>query len=758
MSFLRTLCYVPIVAVLLHFIVGCGSDGKSTGPDESRPRIRGNLFTADTAIVAGRSPWALAAADFTGNGFPDVAVADIQGSAVFVLANSGDESLFHAGAPTTYLDTAFVDTVEYFHPRAIATSDVNADGLPDLVVAMNLADPPDRDRIVVLLNTGSGAYTTPLDTVIAGGQLRDLFIGAADSDAENVSIIAAPSVSSEPILILERPTAQSASIPAQADDVSPLSVDGSAPANNDTDVSTASEIEVWFNAPVANQGRALLDSGWVTISGTIPGIGTRDIGIYAVRAVTDPRPSMTARYSITPRQYFLPLEEITVTLTGVRGVAGVGQNTVHFLLPEPKVIQFATTKLRVISSQPEPDEEFVGLDDGIVLAFNGPIDSTTANESTTAISGTGGRTIPFALNYDESEQTLRLDPSVPFQPYERITVSATSAIKDTLGRSVFDGHSFSFRATGPRVVSNTPRDGAVGSPNLITISFNTSMTPSTPGAFRVYGSQSGLHSIANVSLSLTSTRTLEVVPSGVFHAGETVTVVVTADVRSEEDAPLAKPHVWSFVAQPSAPAELRPVTPQFVPEHGGGTIAAGRYSVDGGGMVLADTSGVITAFRHANGDWVVDESLPVEKVRRVLRGADLNGNGLLDLIEVLADSDLVRVYLNLSDVNGAIAFGAADEYQVGRFPAGVFIGDLDGDGWLDLATPNTATNDISVLLNTGDGRFEEERYYRVGNHPRAVIGADLDGDGDIDLVVANASDGTVTLLRNQTQIAPPPNQ
>lgn len=758
MSFRMSMKHLSTVAVIVMFVVGCGSDGKSTGPDESRPRIRGSLFTADTTIVAGKSPWALAAADFTDNGYPDIAVADILGSAVFILSNSADANLFHAGAPTTYLDTVLVDTVDSFHPRALATSDVNADGLPDLIVAMNRADAPDRDRVVVLLNTGSGGYTTPLDTIIAGGQIRDLFVGAVDSDAGSVSIIAAPSVPSEPVLILERPTIKTASIPAQTDDVSPLRVDGSAPANNDTDVSTASEIGIWFNAPVNNQGRALLDSGWVSITGTIPGVGTRDIGIAAVRAVTDPRPSMTARYSITPREYFLPLEEITVTLTGVRGVAGVGQNAIYFLLPEPKVIQFTTANLKVITSQPEADEEFVGLDDDVVLQFNGPIDSTTANQSTVVISGVGGRVIPFTSSYDESEQALRLDPTVPFQPYEYITVSATSSIRDTLGRSVFEGHSFSFRATGPRVVSTAPIEGAVGSPSLIIVSFNTAMAASTPDAFRVYGSQSGLHSIASVSLSPTSARTLEIVPSGTFHVGETVTVVVTTDVRSEENAPLAKPHVWSFVAQPSAPAELRPVTPQFIPSHGGGTIAAGRFSVDGGGIVFADTSGVITAFRQASGDWIAGESIPVEKVRRVLRGADLNGNGLLDLIEVLPDSDLVRVYHNLGDASGAIVFGAPDEYRVGQFPAGVFIGDLNGDGWLDLATPNTATNDISVLLNTGDGRFEEERYYRVGNHPRAIVGADLDGDGDIDLVVANASDGTVTLLRNQTQIAPPPDQ
>ncbi|HDS74171.1 MAG TPA: hypothetical protein ENN56_01390, partial [Firmicutes bacterium] len=609
--------------------------------------------------------------------------------------------------------------------------------------------------IVVLLNTGTGEYTTPLDTVIAGGQLRDLFVGAISSEAGSVSIIAAPSVSNEPVLILERPTMRAEASPLQSENESPLSVDGSLPADNDTEVSTSAEFEVWFNAPVNNQGRALLDSGWVTITGTIPGVGTRDIGVSAVRSVTDPRPSMSARYVLVPQEYFLPLEEITVTLAGVRGVAGVGQNAVYFLLPEPKVIRFTTSTLKVIDSQPASDEEFVGLDDGVVLRFNGPIDSTTANSSTIVIYGTGGRVIPYGSRYDESEQTLHLDPSVPFHPYERITVATTSGITDTLGRSIFEGHSFSFWATGPQVVATAPLDGAVGSPNLISVSFNTEMKSSSPEAFRVYGSQSGRHVIAGVSYSPSNTRVLEIVPRGSFHSGETVTVVVTTDVESVESTKLAKPHVWSFTAQPSAPAELRPVTPQFTPSHGGGTVAAGRFSVDGGGMVLADTSGVITAFTRGADGWYPSESFSGEKTRRVLRGADLNGNGLLDLIEVLPDSDLVRVYLNLSDATGAIAFGEPDEYHVGRFPAGVYIGDLNGDGWLDLATPNTAANDVSVLLNTGDGRFAEERYYRVGNHPRAIVGADLDGDGDIDLVVANASDGTVTLLRNQTQIAPP---
>ena len=39
------------------------------------------------------------------------------------------------------------------------------------------------------------------------------------------------------------------------------------------------------------------------------------------------------------------------------------------------------------------------------------------------------------------------------------------------------------------------------------------------------------------------------------------------------------------------------------------------------------------------------------------------------------------------------------DYRTGRFPNSVAIGDLNGDGKLDLATANLAVNTVSVLLN-----------------------------------------------------------
>ena len=74
-------------------------------------------------------------------------------------------------------------------------------------------------------------------------------------------------------------------------------------------------------------------------------------------------------------------------------------------------------------------------------------------------------------------------------------------------------------------------------------------------------------------------------------------------------------------------------------------------------------------------------------------------------------------------------------------PASVAIGDLDGDLDLDLAVANQGvSDDVSVLLNNGDGTFAADVTYGVGDEPLSVAIGDLDGDLDLDLAVANASE------------------
>lgn len=91
-------------------------------------------------------------------------------------------------------------------------------------------------------------------------------------------------------------------------------------------------------------------------------------------------------------------------------------------------------------------------------------------------------------------------------------------------------------------------------------------------------------------------------------------------------------------------------------------------------------------------------------------------------------------------------FRPGGSYDVGHLPVGSTAADLDGDGDNDLVTGNGRSQNVSVLLNNGDGSFGQARnYYALdpnlgGNRdkgPSNVVAADFNEDGALDLATAN---------------------
>ncbi|MCU0323328.1 MAG: FG-GAP-like repeat-containing protein, partial [Chitinophagaceae bacterium] len=133
---------------------------------------------------------------------------------------------------------------------------------------------------------------------------------------------------------------------------------------------------------------------------------------------------------------------------------------------------------------------------------------------------------------------------------------------------------------------------------------------------------------------------------------------------------------------------------------------------------------------------------------------DMDGDGKPELVVANSSSNSVSVLRNTSTF-GSIAFANKVDFTTGTgsSPQALAIGDLDGDNKPDIAVVNNGNNSVSVFRNTAtsgtiaSGSFAARVNFTTGTSPQAIALGDLDGDGKLDLAVANNFSRTVSVFR-----------
>ncbi|MBT2556853.1 VCBS repeat-containing protein [Hymenobacter sp. ISL-91] len=701
-----------------------------------------------------------ALADVDGDGDLDLLTANANYNgpgSVSVRLNDGHGSF---SAPAANAEVA-VGT----HPVHLALGDVDGDGDLDLVTAN------ETGSVSIRLNNGSGRFTPPAlnpDPQL-GNTLKFVALGDLDGDGD-LDIVAAnygalPSL----VNVLLNTGQQTANFQLPATNgairvgLNPVSLAlGDVDADGDLDLVVGTndggpgQLNVRLNngnASFSNGPNAYVGNAYSLLLGDVDADGDLDVVASAgslnsvnVRVNmgngTFEAPPTTPNVAIGEFVTGAALGDVDgdgdldIVSTNSGGMVSVRFNQPTDALPAPTITAFSPTSGLVGTEVTVSGTTFTSA---TTVLFNGVAATRVTVVSATRLTATvpaGASTGPITVRTPNGE-----------------AVSSTSFFvlpPPTLPTLVVAG------LNPARNQPNAPRAGGVA----VTFSSPMQDVAATRQALRVSSAQRGgwLTGAASVSGS-----TLRLQPKYTFMPGEKLFATVLRGPRSVTDTLFRRPYVYQFHAATSGAGRsyLRP----------GSEVAVGYYpssvalaDVDGDGdldMITTNQYAATVSVRLNGGDasgsntgrFSGGQTIETTKGPRQVHPADVDGDGDLDLVLACEGytGGQVSVRLNGGDASGSNTgrFSGGNDIRDLSSPYNLALGDIDGDGDLDMVTADRSLGYIHVTGNGGAGLFGVNYRIPAGRDPSGVALGDVDGDGDLDLVFASGGDGTVRICLNE---------
>lgn len=678
-------------------------------------------------------PAGLATGDLNGDGKLDVVSANYEFATTY--SSVWLNTTASPGSAITFNTRQDINTSPYT-PSGIAIHDLNADGKPDILLINN--GDANSDLTVLTNTTVSGntfTYTASQFAVSGGGGGIKIAVDDFDGDGKPDVAIANPKVDRVHVL-RNTTTGQTISFATKIDLV---------PSNTVFDITTTD-----FNADGkteiitvgANPPRALsvfrnVSSG----AGNVAFASRTDFphATFYAESVSvhdvdgDGKPDLigsdylrrnTSSGSTISCEAAVPYEPETMT-----GTAGNSSARANDLDGDgvPEIIATRTY--------------FVGADSWLAIVIHKYIPQPRI----TAINPTSarlGETVTITGNYLSNVSSVKFGNAPEIKTFTiNSSTSITATVSDaTSGNVTVTGtaglHNLAgfTLMPGPTVTSITPESGPVGT--VVTIT-GTNLG-STPADNRVY-----FGAVRATVTEASATTIKAIVPTGYSEVPVSVGVGIQTSSASRPFRVTFTGGAAPFSEKSmSGPVKIGESVKPYSP-----TI--GDFNNDNKPDIAAVGIGGVHVFFNTTANGVVTMSpsilLTASEVKSVAV-VDVDGDGMQDIVAM--SGFFFNVFRNTS-TPASNSFAAGKQFLLSGTGVGVFaIGDIDGDGRLDIVSNNPSATLARNLSYPGNMDFALTASLVGGQDGNSIAIADLDQDGKKDIVMSLSSQNVVIIHRN----------
>lgn len=389
----------------------------------------------------------------------------------------------------------------------------------------------------------------------------------------------------------------------------------------------------------------------------------------------------------------------------------------------------------------------------IVIDFDVPIDPTSITAQTVKVFGRWFGPSTGLISITNDDKQVRFFPTEPFFAGEWVTVSLTEGVKSATGEILEPCYAWNFW------IKTAPGKLEQELVETIELRVGNEGTLQTYGAYAGDMNNDGFSDLVAVNESSDDLRIMMNDGTGRyddfvlydFGANSTPSPSEGADFNGDGEIDIVVTTAWDNevrVMMGDGEGNFSSLETYYT-SNGVRGVVVGDFNGDGWDDMLTTNrlDGDVSIFINDGDGTFTESNMDLPGVdENACSMTDANGDGVLDVFYGTYQSQHIGILLGDGDGN----FIPSEQMSVQGRPWMVGAADFNGDGHADMAAVLTQTNRVAVAFGDGTGSLSDPVYYNPSNFnfPVAIDLGDIDGDGDLDMATSCYSSSTYTIFEN----------